>query len=490
MTDYHTVIAQAVEGLDQNTSRTRRALYERARAAQVTHLRAIHPPLSESAIAKERLSLESAIRKVEADTAGKSEMGLREPKPDVALLHTAAASMNSERSERATLRNGPLAFAESETSPPTRPLVGRLRRWLTSKRSPGSSDALNAKHHLDPTTTTTKDERDRNEGLTPLETSTSSRHAESGVGDLATANYATQQPEGRELSYDLDEDQEQPHPAQPLPQAMKAEHLKPLAPLRRHKLVKSVVALLILVGLAAIISWRWPHFSELYRSVAQIIVKQQSDQTVPQTASQLSFLDRFPREQSTAAMDTPGSQTLPTLAQRVVLYEEDSSDPQGKRYFGVVSWRTETVSSAQSSDVAVRADVKIPDRRITMTWLLRRNIDHALPASYTIEMMFDLPADFPGGGVAGVPGVLMKRSEQEPSTPLTNVDARATNGVFIIELSAADSDEQRNVQMLKESPWFDIPIAYNNGSRAILAIEKGLPGYRAFAKAFAVWEKK
>jgi len=34
-----------------------------------------------------------------------------------------------------------------------------------------------------------------------------------------------------------------------------------------------------------------------------------------------------------------------------------------------------------------------------VTWLLRRNIDHALPASYTIEMMFDLPADFPGGGV-------------------------------------------------------------------------------------------
>ena len=156
MTDYHTVIAQAVESLDQNTSRTRQVLYERARAAQVTHLRAIHPPLPESAIAKERLSLESAIRKVEADIAGKSEMGPREPKPDVAQPHTAAASLNSERSERATLRNGPLAFAESETSPPTRPLVGRLRRWLTSKRSPGSSDALNAKHHLDPTTTTTE----------------------------------------------------------------------------------------------------------------------------------------------------------------------------------------------------------------------------------------------------------------------------------------------------------------------------------------------
>ena len=108
MTDYHTVMAQAVESLDQNTSRTRRALYERARAAQVTHLRAIHPPLSESAIAKERLSLESAIREVEADIAGKSETGLRESKPDVALPHTATASFYSERSERAMLERIPV----------------------------------------------------------------------------------------------------------------------------------------------------------------------------------------------------------------------------------------------------------------------------------------------------------------------------------------------------------------------------------------------
>src|SRR6516162_9037935 len=120
MTNYHTVIAQAVESLDQNTSSTRRVLYERARTAQVTHLRAIHPPLSESAIAKERLSLESAICKVEADTAGKSETGPGGSKPDLAQPHTAAASLNSKHSERATLRDDPLAFAESGTSPLTR----------------------------------------------------------------------------------------------------------------------------------------------------------------------------------------------------------------------------------------------------------------------------------------------------------------------------------------------------------------------------------
>jgi hypothetical protein len=65
-----------------------------------------------------------------------------------------------------------------------------------------------------------------------------------------------------------------------------------------------------------------------------------------------------------------------------------------------------------------------------------------------------------------------------------------TNGFFLIGLSAVDTDVQRNMQLLKERSWFDIPIVYTNGGRAILALEKGTPGDRAFADAFATWEKK
>jgi hypothetical protein len=38
--------------------------------------------------------------------------------------------------------------------------------------------------------------------------------------------------------------------------------------------------------------------------------------------------------------------------------------------------------------------------------------------------------------------------------------------------------------------WFDIPIVYINGVRAILAMEKGSQGDRTFAEVFAAWEKK
>ena len=89
-----------------------------------------------------------------------------------------------------------------------------------------------------------------------------------------TANNETQQPQGRELSYDLDEDQEQPQPARSQA-GDESGASKAIGAASSSSAGKSVVALLILVGLAAIISWQWPHFSELYRSVA-IVVKQQS----------------------------------------------------------------------------------------------------------------------------------------------------------------------------------------------------------------------
>ena len=64
-----------------------------------------------------------------------------------------------------------------------------------------------------------------------------------------------------------------------------------------------------------------------------------------------------------------------------------------------------------------------------------------------------------------------------------------TNTFFLIGLSAADTDVQRNEQLLKDRSWFDIPIVYTNGGRALLAMEKGPPGDRAFAEAFAVWDE-
>jgi hypothetical protein len=63
------LIVRAVAGLTDNTYEGRQALYERARAALLTNLRGVTPPLSEADIVFQRLALEEAIRQVETETA-------------------------------------------------------------------------------------------------------------------------------------------------------------------------------------------------------------------------------------------------------------------------------------------------------------------------------------------------------------------------------------------------------------------------------------
>src|SRR5260370_31272951 len=79
MADYHPLIARAVAGLDKNTGENRRALYERARTALVAQLRGVVPALEESEITRERLALEEAIRKIEAESARRAREETRAP---------------------------------------------------------------------------------------------------------------------------------------------------------------------------------------------------------------------------------------------------------------------------------------------------------------------------------------------------------------------------------------------------------------------------
>src|SRR5438445_12216949 len=70
MADSYPLIARAIVGLYPSApGESRRALYERARAALIQQLRSVDPPLSESEITRERLSLEEAVRKVESEAA-------------------------------------------------------------------------------------------------------------------------------------------------------------------------------------------------------------------------------------------------------------------------------------------------------------------------------------------------------------------------------------------------------------------------------------
>jgi hypothetical protein len=250
-------------------------------------------------------------------------------------------------------------------------------------------------------------------------------------------------------------------------------------------LIKVAVILLVLAAIAGGLYWQRHTIGTMVAQFRSQPVQKPKDASTPAVRPKIS--DRIGQSGTTA----PNTANAPAaaVAQKVVLYDEDPSDPQGKRYVGSALWRTETISPGPglAPELAIRADIEIPERKLRMTWSLRRNTDKALPASHTIEIMFTLPADFPEGGINNVPGVLMKQNEQARGVPLAGLAVKVTNGYFLIGLSAVDVDVQRNIQLLKERDWFDIPLVYTSGKRAILAMEKGTPGTRAFEEAFRAW---
>jgi hypothetical protein len=170
-----------------------------------------------------------------------------------------------------------------------------------------------------------------------------------------------------------------------------------------------------------------------------------------------------------------------------VLYEEDSSDPNGKSYQGWVTWRVDPGTSGNAADATIIGQVTLPDRPMTVTLAIHRNLDRALPASHTIDVMFSLPPDTPTRGVLDVMGIMMKPNEEVSGQQLAGTRVKVSKDLFLIGLSAVELDVQQNMQILKDRPWLGIPFVYGSNNRAVLSIEKGETGGKVIAETLARW---
>ena len=478
MANYYPLIAKAVAGLEKNTGEARRTLYERARNALVTQLRSVNPPLSESDITRERLALEEAIRKVEADAARRARTGAMPPGPE-----RPPGEPPADRPRDAVTPPRSAPMDTGAVSPPEAP----HERPAAPHDEPESPQPPSRRFPLRPPAPR-RDSAPWPAGL--AEPSLAARRdAELGPtrGEPGDHSFA---PRDKGPPPDIGDGEAEPSEP-PFPSRVEeaprerggiGESMGSLLALASNRLLLGAAAIILIVfGLSGLVYWQWPTISGLFHRQATVATPA-APETTPSARTKIT--DRI---------GAPGqngrTQTGPAAAQRVVLYEEDPSAPSGKRFVGTAIWRTEQVSAGpgQSADVAVRADIEIPEPKVTVKWSLRRNTDKALPASHTIEIVFTTPADSPNGAIANIPGILMKQAEQTRGVPLAGLAVKVTDGFFLIGLSSAEADVQRNIQLLKERTWFDVPVVYANGRRAILAIEKGAPGERAFADAFAAW---
>jgi hypothetical protein len=530
MADYYPLIARAIAGLDPNApGESRRALYERARTALIAQLRSVQPPLSESEITRERLSLEEAVRKVESEAAQRAREASRPGGP---------ARSSGEPFRRANAR--PPEAAPSSGAPPRprpasqapsregRPPLGEEPRPPRNLRAdappPGAPRPQPPQIPTQDAGLPPPPPRERgagprrgpeNGGPPPTPPQPPGmrgfRDIAADADDLGRAaaqanrnarktyaNVPSPSPEFDRLEPSMENRGGDPEVPYSHDESLAEADRYPPPPLRdRPRLsqdreppkkragaafpFKSAIAVgIVLILVGAGILWGKSlvtAFSGLFKSSP--VVEAPKDQAAPQSRPKIP--DRVGQPSS--------SENVAAVAQRVVLYDEDPSDPKGKQYVGSVIWRTEPIKASgnQKPDIAVRADIEIPDRKFKMTMSFRRNTDSSLPASHTAELTFILPQDFSGGGVGNVPGILMKSNEQARGTPLAGLAVKVTDGFFLVGLSNVDSDRSRNLQLLKERSWFDVPLVYVNQRRAIIAIEKGSPGERAFNDAFAAW---
>ncbi|WP_020187736.1 hypothetical protein [Methylopila sp. 73B] len=439
MADYFPVLSRAVAGLETNTGENRRAVYERARAAIIRQLRSIDPPIAEEDIARERMQLEEAIRKVEAAHApapAAAPEPPRAPEPPVAAKAAAAAASPAQPKAEDRPANRPAARADG------RPIVRAAgeRADAPKARRSGLLVALAALVVIAVVAGAVAGRQQIAALFNGGSSQTASVETAKTDAPASTPQNAPKADGGKDSDRLLDE----PAPA-PTPQAPSTD------------------------------------------------VARAPEPTAPAPQAEPAPAPQAPAAAPTAASPAPPAETRPQpgplVAQRAILYEEGSDQQSGEQTEGTVLWRTESVNAGQSQplETAIRGDIDIPARKIKATITIRRNADATLPASHTIEVQFRLPENFANAGVANVPGILMKADEATRGAPVQGLSVRVTNGFFLIGLSNIENERTLNEQLLRDRGWLDIPILYDNGRRAVLTLEKGTPGTQAFADAFGAW---
>ncbi|MEP3524206.1 MAG: hypothetical protein ABJN24_02155 [Hyphomicrobiales bacterium] len=198
---------------------------------------------------------------------------------------------------------------------------------------------------------------------------------------------------------------------------------------------------------------------------------------------------------SQAPADTTQATTTPVtniFTASAIFYEERKDSGRPDVSTGNVTWElipegSEVIGS--TSLPSVRGNARVQNRDLNVRFEIMRNLDEALPASHLIEIEFKTGQLFANDSINNVAGVLMKENEQDNGQQLIGAVVKVSDNVFWIAMSARAADLASNVDAIKKLKWFDIPVTFASGKRAILTLEKSTAGTKALEQAFISWEK-
>lgn len=196
--------------------------------------------------------------------------------------------------------------------------------------------------------------------------------------------------------------------------------------------------------------------------------------------------------EETVAPEAPGqppAEQAVAVGQRAIFYEERTSSAQGSAETGAIVWSVvnESPGGDMPPEPAIRAEATIPGKDVQLRMTIRRNGDETLPASHIVEMIFLTPDGFEGGAISNVARIAFKETEQAAGSPLIGIPAKIADGFFLIALGDAPAEVEANMTLLRRQSWIDIPIVYQSGRRALLSLEKGIPGDQVFQETLRAW---
>ncbi|MFC5393299.1 histidine kinase [Bosea vestrisii] len=407
MADFHPILARAIAGLTDKSPEARRAVYDRARTALLAQLRSLDPPLSEADITRERLSLDEAVSRIEAE---------------IALAEAIEPSLP------------PLPLDEPPAAPAT-PLARpepKPRPAISQQDMPRFEEPAAARDEAQPI---------------------------------------------------------RPRVAPPRKRSVDPGHV-------RTAIVGGGVALAVAViaGAAYYVNKIAPQDQQVRPRVETQAPPAQQDQAgkiSERAGGEPAPTPNQPSGQrpSQQAGTQQGSDL--TVAQRAILYIEVPETPQQPRTVqGRVLWRldSDTAGPGRPVETIVRATIEIADAGLSLDFTIRRNTDSAFPASHIIGMRFTTSGEATNDAIREVGVPQFKLEEGERGAPLSAIASALGENLFVAALSNVPVESERNLDLLRNRNWIDLPVRFNSGRRGIITFEKGGAGSQTIGDALNRWQ--
>jgi len=266
-------------------------------------------------------------------------------------------------------------------------------------------------------------------------------------------------------------------PAAPLPPPPKPHYASP-------RMMALAGVLVALIGVVGVLAWQ---LRERPEDLAKL---------KPEEAKSAASVDagKFDDRVEGGAQTTVHSEgkhapNLP-VAQKAEMWVASLQEPSkvDKIYNANVVWRLENVGGGPGEAVgsAIRGDIDVPDAKMKLTLLFRKNTDSALSASHTINVSFTSAAGSPVGGVKAIGPIQMRRADAQTGEKVAGIPVPITENKFLIGLMRGER-EQRNISLLRSLAVIDLPLQLSDGRAATINMEKGPSGERVFADAIDAW---